>query len=130
MQVLKQITDDTEDAHPKTYAFSNTLAMEDQDEEPVMQYDRRMSRTSVNTRGVVSNGSAVSLQVLAESEAEPEAEDQSQEEYSATVPSLHVIIDCAEVCFVDMTGVAFLKKTAEECKNIGVQLLLASANSE
>ena len=48
----------------------------------------------------------------------------------ADVPVKHLIIDCSEVCFIDVTGVGILKKCQEECDGIGVELLLASTNSE
>ncbi|GAU96812.1 hypothetical protein RvY_08199 [Ramazzottius varieornatus] len=48
-------------------------------------------------------------------------EDDTEED----VPISHIILDCSEVCFVDVTGVGFLKKTQVECSSVGVELLLA-----
>lgn len=43
-------------------------------------------------------------------------------------PVKHIVVDCSEVCFVDVTGVGFFKRIQIECDSIGVELLLACTN--
>ena len=45
-------------------------------------------------------------------------------------PVKHIVVDCSEVCFVDVTGVGFFKRIQIECDSIGVELLLACTNSK
>lgn len=122
---LQEHTDDVEEASSaKKYAFTNTLAIED-DEEPqtdVAQYKPEKEHSTLDRQSVGRRVDRMSLK------DQDELELGSKEEGSG-IPEYHVVLDCSEVCFVDVTGVSFIKKTCSECKEIGVELLLANTNS-
>lgn len=128
MEQMKASKEDTEEEKEKKYAFTNTLVIDDEEEEErkIAQYHRTVSAISA-TRASLHNDSFYNLENV------PEGDDSSAAPISATEnnePAPHVIMDCSEVCFVDVTGVSFLKKTAEECLTIGVTLLLANTSSK
>lgn len=74
-------------------------------------------------------GSTISMEELFSSK-KPMTEGHRQVEDEEDVPTKHLIIDCSEICFIDVTGVGFLKKCHLECASVGVQLLLACTNSK
>ncbi|GAV08959.1 hypothetical protein RvY_18575 [Ramazzottius varieornatus] len=122
---LQEHTDDVEEASSaQKYAFTNTLAIED-DEEPqtdVAQYKPEKEHGTLDRQSVGRRVDRMSLK------DQDELELGTKEEGSG-IPEYHVVLDCSEVCFVDVTGVSFIKKTCSECKEIGVELLLANTNN-
>ncbi|XP_055336068.1 solute carrier family 26 member 6-like [Paramacrobiotus metropolitanus] len=131
MRELKEEKEDTENDEKQRYAFTNTIVIEDNEEQPpVEQYERKLSRVSSGSKKSHAHlprtvTGSLSQEVLKDNEIVSDNTDSTDGSEDASIPKLHVVIDCSEVCFVDVTGVGFLKKTADECRNIGVTLLLA-----
>lgn len=128
---LKKSKDDTVEDEAKNYAYTNTLAMDDNRDPTVERYARKFS--TVPEKGpALANGNADVLRQKTTKDLEDGLRNAGiTVDFPASVtPTLHVIIDCSEVSFVDVTGVSFLKKTVEECNSIGVVLLLACTKSK
>jgi MFS superfamily sulfate permease-like transporter len=133
MSWLRKEKEDTEDVDEKYGAFTNTLAMGDDEPDATEQFrsiaiDRRMSRISTTV-----SPAPLGREAFKEDDELEKERKKSYPEETASVenfPEIHLIVDCSEVCFMDVTGVSFLKKTAIECKTIGVELLLANTNSK
>ena len=126
MNQLRKDKDDTVDessdeARTETaYAFTNSLAMGVENEEDAAVV-RRDELEAVDGRRDLEMGRVSS----------PASTMANGEVRTAVPESVHyLIVDCSEVCFMDVTGVAFIKKTHTECKNVGVALLLVNTNSK
>ncbi|XP_055336056.1 sulfate transporter-like [Paramacrobiotus metropolitanus] len=75
-------------------------------------------------------GSTISMEELFTSSKGLVVRTQSndREDDEENLPVRHLIIDCSEICFIDVTGVGFLKVCKAECESVGVELLLACTN--
>ena len=55
-------------------------------------------------------------------------DDDTEEDVPISLITLESL-DCSGVCFVDITGVSFLKKIRVECASVAVELLLACTST-
>lgn len=126
---MKESKDGTQEEEAKNYAYTNTLAIDEGEEQAVEKYDRRLSAVSSQRPSLV-NGKIGAPDMKISEDLENGMNHGGNEVAPPGSVTLHVIVDCSEVSFIDVTGVSFLKKTAEECNNISVVLLLACTKSE
>ncbi|XP_055356846.1 sulfate transporter-like [Paramacrobiotus metropolitanus] len=140
---------ETEPEQKHNFAFTNNISVNDGDGDSMERRmrTRKLSRESAGARSITSSIRRLSLlaggrrrsahtnidmeilnKVRHTYESHADEIDADTLTMAETVPTKHLIIDCSEVCFVDVTGVGFLKKCSMECSAIDVELLLACTN--
>ncbi|OQV23680.1 Solute carrier family 26 member 6 [Hypsibius exemplaris] len=125
---VKETTTPAVDDERREYAYSLNLALDNDNDEhdehnPVRRYSGSRSEPSTISMEQLNNSFTPRTFLAQESVL-----GDNNTENGEDVPVKHLIVDCSEICFIDVTGVGFLKKCQIECESIGVELLLAATN--
>ncbi|OWA54520.1 Solute carrier family 26 member 6, partial [Hypsibius exemplaris] len=134
---------DNDSLKKEDFAYANNIAMDDDDEdeypegivaslEPSVAQRRQSLLSSLSASLGTTRRNSVQAINLEDFSSQPRSYMSQggllKAEEEEEIPIKHLIIDCSEICFVDVTGVGFLKKTQSECAAIEVELLLACTN--
>ncbi|XP_055346632.1 pendrin-like [Paramacrobiotus metropolitanus] len=137
-------TQETEPENLHNFAFTNNITTVDENADVEEDKQRRISRMSVSGPTLTTQRSSgsrrmslfnvkrlvqpnIDMEILNDVRHSYQSQTESDETLSMAemVPIKHLIIDCSEICFVDVTGAGFLKKCATECAAVDVELVLA-----